>query len=211
MGGPSQSTETTQNNLTTAETNLANTENSNAQTLFGESNPGFQTAENYYQGLASGNPAEIFKLISPATSQISQQSATAANQIKQNTPRGGAQNLALAQNDITKASQIGNLATSAYTSAFPALAQIGGSGIGLSTGQANTAISGLNAASSSNQALASQQNAAKASTMGFLGSLAGVGGSLGGAALSGGGALGASALGKPGTSSAIPSGTTVPG
>ena len=142
MGGPSSATQNTQAGLTAADTTLANTASAESAATYAETAPGLATAEQYYQGLASGNPSQIFSLIAPATSQIESQSQQAASQIKQNTPRGGAQNLALAQNNITEASQIGNLATSAYTSAFPALGQLSATGLGLSTNQLSTAVGG---------------------------------------------------------------------
>jgi hypothetical protein len=170
MGPGGNSTNTAQN-LETAQANQANTAASESASTYKTTAPGLTAAENYYNAIAGGNPATLFKTIAPAVSQIGQNSEAAANTIKATTPRGGAQDLALQQNDITKASQIGSLATSSFTNSFPALASLAGTGLGLSSNELSNAIAGLSTASNTNTGVMNAQAEGKASTLGMLGSL----------------------------------------
>lgn len=188
--GPSGQATNTAAGLTQQQQGAADIASKESQATYKTTAPGLSTAENYYQALASGNPAALFKTIAPAVGQINQNSEAAANQIKQTTPRGGAQDLALQQNDITKAANVGNLATNAFTSSFPALASLAGTGLGLSTNEMSNAIAGLSTASQTNTGLMNAQAEGKASTMGMLGSLTGGLGDIFGSALGAGGALG---------------------
>jgi hypothetical protein len=86
-------------------------------------------------------------------------------------PRGGARDLALQESQISKEGAIGSTQANAYLGAFPALAQLGGQGVGLSMGEISQALSAFSGASSSNQAAAQMSGAGKAETLGFLGSL----------------------------------------
>jgi len=154
---------------------IAQQQNARAAQEFQASFPGFQQSENYYQQLASGDPAAIARAIAPASQQINQQAQGAAERIVQDVPRGGAQNLALAENQINKGAQIGQAATQGYLSSFQNLAGLAGQGIGQSTQAAGTAISGLSAAGNQYSNVAQQQAEGKASQLGFISSLAGSG------------------------------------
>jgi|ERR1700683_3864532 len=178
-GGGAQQT---QGNITQAEMGLLNTASGQSQQLFNTSFPGLQTAENYYNQLASGNQQQIFNAIAPAVGQINTASQGAAQNIAQNMPRGGAEQLAQAQNQNQRAGQIGNLATSAYTGSFPALASLSQGGLGLANNTASNAISAGSSAGQSNAALMQAQAEGKGAEMGFGGSLASAGGQLGSAA-----------------------------
>jgi hypothetical protein len=138
--------------------------------------PGLKTAEDYYASLASGDPTKIMSAIGPAVSQIGSQTNQAKTQIKQSTPRGGAQDLALAEADISKAGQVGNLETQSYTGAFPALASLFQGGAGISVSQIANAIASAQGASQTTAAVGQEQASAKASTMGMFGSMAGAAG-----------------------------------
>jgi hypothetical protein len=194
MGGPSQSAENqnvaNQNTLAQQELNqVAIPQEQMAQSLFNMTSPGLQTAENFYSQLASGDPSAIFKQIAPAVEQITAQTQGAKQQIMANTPRGGVQQLALDQAGISQAGQVGQLATQAYTSSFPALAQLAGEGIGLSNNQISNVVSAYGGASSAYRGagaeageIAQQGAEGKATTMGFVGSLVGSGVEAGGEA-----------------------------
>lgn len=145
--------------------------------------PGLQQSENYYSQLASGNPQQIFAATAPAVGQINTATQGAAKNIAENSPRGGVEQMAQANLQQQRAGQVGNLATQAYTSSFPALASLSQGGLGLAANEVSNAISAGSSASSSNQAVMQQQTAEKGSTLGFLGSLAGMGGDIAGGAL----------------------------
>jgi ABC-type proline/glycine betaine transport system substrate-binding protein len=139
-----------------------------------------QTAENYQQTLASGDPGAIARAISPATQQINQQSEQTKERINQDSARGGAKNLALAENEINKGAQIGNTATQSFLQSFNSLAGLAGQGVGQSQGSMGQASSALGAAGSQYSQVANQQAEEKATQLGFMSSLAGSGAQLAG-------------------------------
>jgi hypothetical protein len=179
-GGPGSGATQTQNQLTQQELAISQQQQTNANQLFQLSLPGFQTAENYYSQLASGNPSAIFSATAPAVGAINTASQGAAQQIAQNMPRGGAEQLAQAQLQQQRAGQVGNLQTQAYTGAFPALASLASGGLGLSANTIANAISAGSAGASSNAELMQAQAQGKGATTGLLGSLAQAGGTIGG-------------------------------
>lgn len=170
--------------------NIAEGQAKNAQELFSESYPGFQSAEQFYQGISTGDPYAISRAISPATQQITAQAKAAKTQILQNAPPGGEKNLALEMVDVNRGAQIGDLATNAYLNSFNSLAQLAGQGITQSIQSAGTGISGLGTANQGlgelgqlqfqQQQLRAQQ---KGQMFGGLESLVGAGAELGSAAL----------------------------
>jgi hypothetical protein len=165
---------------------LANKQQQESEATLNVVKPGLKTAEDYYASLATGDPTKIMAAIGPAVSQIGSQTAQAKKQITEGTPRGGAQDLALAEADISKAGQVGNLETQAYTGSFPALASLFQGGAGISVSQIANAIASAQGASQTTAAVGQEQASAKASTMGMFGAMAGGAGE----ALSGGFASG---------------------
>jgi len=168
-----------------AQTSLAQQQEQLAGQVFGTTFPGMQIAENYYQALASGDPAQIFRAVAPAVQQIQQSTAATKQQIRQDMPRGGQENLALSEADISKTAQIGNLFQRAYTGAFPALASMGTTGIGLASNEVANAISAFSGAATTYANVAEQQAQGKGAQKGFMGELAGAGGQIAGSALMG--------------------------
>lgn len=173
MGGPSKQDTNTQRDIAQQQINLAQQANTRSQKLFDLTEPGLESAESYYKALASGDPMAIFRAIAPATEQINQQSAAAKERITSEMPRGGEQRLALENNEIAKSSAVGRLATQSYTSAFPSLAQLAGTGIGLSLNEVSNAIASFSGASKATDSVMQADASSKAATMGFLGSMTG--------------------------------------
>lgn len=185
--GPSQQVTQTQDQLIQEDIGLAQSQQANSNTLFTEVGlPGLQTAQGYYNKLASGDPNAIQEAVGPAESQIDAQTAGTVQNIQNTSPRGGTKLLGEEEAEISGTGQKGNLITQAYTSAFPAEAQLGGNTTGLSTSQIAQAISGFQGASNTTAQLGQEQQAGKASQLAFFGSLAGAGAEIGGAALTGG-------------------------
>jgi hypothetical protein len=179
LGGPSDKTINQQNTIAQGQLDLAKNQQQVGNRVEGIVEPGLKEAENYYQMLAKGDPKDIMAAIGPAVGQIGTQTEAAKKSIASSTPRGGAQDLALAEADISKAGQVGNLETQAYTGAFPALASLFQGGAGISVSQIANAISSASGAASTTSQIGNEQAQGKASTMGFLGSLAGAGGEIG--------------------------------
>jgi len=170
-GGGLNQTEQTQNTIAQEQLTLAQQQQATSDKTLGVVQPGLQTAENYYASLATGDPTKIMSAVGPAVSQIGSQTQQAKKQITEGTPRGGAQDLALAEADISKAGQVGNLATQAYTGSFPALAQLFQGGAGISVSQIANAIASASGAGTTTAQVGQEQASAKASTMGLLGSM----------------------------------------
>jgi hypothetical protein len=187
LGGPSASSEQTQSQLTQQQIATSQQANAESAQTYATTAPGLSTAENYYQSLASGNPSAIFQSIAPAVGQVNAASQGAVQQIQQNMPRGGAEQLAVANVEQQRAGQIGNLGTQAYTGSFPALAALSQGGLSLSANELANSISAGSAASSANEGLMQAQSAGKTATMGALGGVAQGAGAAGGGALEGAG------------------------
>lgn len=136
----------------TALVNIAQQQSANAQTLFGVTEPGLQTAEQFYQSLATGDPAAIMRATAPAAEFSAQAAAGAKKNIMDTAPSGGERNLALEAVDAGRASDITKTGTAASLGGPNALAALAGQGVGESISAAGTAVSGL---SSANQGLAS--------------------------------------------------------
>lgn len=207
--GPSPEVEQGLLNNSNALTSIAQSQNANAQQLYGLTEPGLGTAEQFYKTLASGDPTAIMQTISPAAQQSSQAAAGAVKNIQQNMPGGGEKNLALENVELQKQGQVASTATNAFLGAPNALGQLAGQGIGESISSAGTGISGLSAGTQSLSSLGGMQlqeqqiqAEQKGNTLGAVGGLAGsamgAAGAAGGfGALFGGGAAadaGATAL-----------------
>ena len=175
MGGTGN-TQNTQNSIAQGQLALANEQQQQSEKTLGIVEPGLSTAEAYYAALASGDPNKIQAAIGPGVSGIQSQTEQAKQSILSSTPRGGAQELALQEADISKAGQVGNAQLQAYTSSFPALASLFQGGAGISVNQIANAVASAQGASQTEAAVGQEQAQGKATTMGFLGSLGGAAG-----------------------------------
>lgn len=155
--------------------------------LFNMALPGLEASESYYGKLAGGDPNALARANAPAIQGITQATNSAKQNIVQNNTRGGERNLALEEADLSKGAQIGNLTTQSYTNAFGNMAQLGGQNVGQGTAATSAGTQALNAGASQYGNLLNINAQDKASTMGFLGSLAGAGGEIGAAAVKGNG------------------------
>ena len=171
--GPSKSTEQTQKQITQEQINLAQKQDARSDQLFKLTLPGLKDAESHYEQLASGDPNAIFKAVAPSAQAIKQQTNVAKQNIKESSPRGGAQDLALQEADISGAGAVGNIVNQSYEGAFPALASLSGHGIGLSINEMSNAIAAFGGASNTASNLANEQEAGKASMLGMFGALGG--------------------------------------
>jgi hypothetical protein len=174
MGKPDTSaTQKKEEQLTEEQLALARSQDARASKLFNVTEPGLETAVQHYQKLATGDPETMWKEVAPGAEQITQKFDQAKKNISENAPRGGARDLAMEEADISKAGAVGNLVNQSYTSAFPALANLAGKGIGLSINEVGNAIAAFGGASNTLGNLAQQQEAGKASSLGFLSAMGG--------------------------------------
>ena len=167
-------------NNSNALTAIANRSDARAGQLFSASFPGFETAENFYGTLSTGDPYAIARAISPAAQQITQQADAAKANILRTAPAGGEKNLALEQVDVNRGAQTADVASKSYLGSFNALAQLAGQGVNQSISSTNAGVSAYSAGSQAlgqlgNQQLQAQQINAeqKGSTFGALSNLGG--------------------------------------
>lgn len=151
-----------------------------------------QPAVQFYSSLASGNPQAAIQAAGPQLGNISQNAQQARANIMNNVPAGAGRDEALAQLEQGKSSQIAGTLNQLVTQAPGQLAAIGAGQASEALQLSGAGFTGLGQASGSYAQgqnslgnIAQQQNARKASTMGFIGSLVGAAGSA-----AGGGAFG---------------------
>ena len=130
--------------------------------------PGLNLAAAHYAKLAGGDPDALARENAPAIQQITGQSNEQLSNIMQNSPRGGARDLAISEADVAKGAKISDLTTRSYTSAFPSLASLGGQNVGQGNQATSTGIQGMNAAANQYGNIQQLQNAAKATGLGAM-------------------------------------------
>ena len=182
MGGKGLSDSVQQGMLSnqSALVQIAQQQAANSEQLYGVTEPGLATAENFYQDLATGDPSAIMRAISPAAQQVSSAATGAKQQILQNAPAGGEKNLALEMVDVNKGAKIGDIASSSFLNAPNALAQLAGQGVGESISAAGTGISGYGTANQGLGQLGQLQVEQKGAQLGALSSIVGTAGTLAG-------------------------------
>ena len=140
-------------------------------------------AVSFYQGLINGQPGLASSAAAPMISQITAGQNAAIENIKNNVPQGAGQQFALSQIPIQENSQISSTLNNVVNSAYPTLANLG-AGFGANAIQdLGATISGFGNASNTGNSILQAQNQAKESSLGIFGSLLGLGGELGGAAI----------------------------
>lgn len=155
----------------TALTQIAQQQAQQGSQLFQEANPGFQSAENFYGTLSTGDPYAIARATAPAAAQIAQATAGAKQNILNTAPAGGEKNLALENADVSQGAQVGKVTSDSFLNSFNALASLAGQGTGESISSAGTAISGYNSANQGLNVLGQQQIQQKGAQLGALTSL----------------------------------------
>lgn len=154
-------------------TTIAQQSASNSQLLFNQTEPGLQTAENFYGALATGSPSAISTATAPQVQQITQATQGAKQNILNNAPAGGEKNLALENADVSQGAEVGKVTSGAVAGSYNALAQLAGQGVGESISGTSNAISGYNSANQGLGQLGQLQIEQKGAQLGALTSLAG--------------------------------------
>ena len=177
--GESQSLQNAQTGLAQQMSATAAQSTQEGSQLFNLALPGLEKSTSYYGKLASGDPTALATANAPAIQSITGQSNDQLKNIMQNAPRGGARDLAIADADLSKGAQISNLTTGSYTGAFPSLASLGGQNVSQGNAATSTGLQGLNSAANQYGNLQQLNNQQKATSLGFISSLAGAGADLG--------------------------------
>lgn len=173
--GESQSLQDAQTQLASTMSATANQSAAEGGALFNLALPGLEQSESYYGKLASGDPAALARANAPAIQQIGSATTGAKKNITQDMPRGGERNLALEEADLSQGAQISNLTTGSYVGSFGSLAGLGGQNVSQGNAATATGIQGMNAAANQYGQLQQLSNEQKATSLGFIGSLAGAG------------------------------------
>ena len=150
-----------------------------------------QPAIQFAQELASGDPSKVTQAAGPQLSQIAQQYAGAKQNILDTTPKGAAQDFALMQAPQQQANTTASLLGGEVNQGMNTLLGLGqnaqsaegniASGLGgLSMQQLGAGLTAGGQASQTNQSVMQAQAQQKATTMGFLGQLAGAAGTAAG-------------------------------
>lgn len=183
MSKPSESAslQASQANLADVMASTGKQSAAEGSTLFNLALPGLTQAESYYGKLASGDPHALARANAPAVEAITKQSGQQKKNIEQNMPRGGERNLALEEADLSKGAQIGNLETGSYLSSFGSLAGLGGQNVGQGTSATSVGLQGMQGAANQYGQMQQINAENKATSMGFIGSLAGAGAEAAGA------------------------------
>jgi hypothetical protein len=148
--------------------------------LFNLALPGLEQSESYYGKLASGDPMALARANAPAIQSITSNSDSAKKKIMQDAPRGGERNLAMEEADLSSGAQISQLTTGSYTGSFGSLAGLGGQNVSQGNAATGTGMQGMNAAANQYGNLANMKNEEKATSLGFITSLAGTGAEIAG-------------------------------
>lgn len=205
MGGPSQQTLNTQNQLTQSQISTQQAATAQSQQEYQQQQALEAPAISFNTALASGDPSAVMKALAPQLTGISQATAANKENILESTGPGAARDVALSQNALNQGNQTASLEANAELQAPNTLANIG-AGLGSNSLQAlGASINAGGAASSANQVSINAAEQSKASTLGFLGTLAGAGTSLatGGLFSGGGGGGGGGTMNFPTTGPAI--------
>lgn len=176
MGGPSKKDKQQQRDISQEELATSKEQRARSAEIYNLTFPYLKTAGDYYSKIASGDSGAIFRAVAPAAEGVIAGTEAVKNQIRSEAPRGGESRLATELADVNKGSQIGNLITKSYLSAFPALASLSSGGLGVSINEIANAISAGGQASQATSQVMQADAAGKSATMGFLGNLAGAAG-----------------------------------
>jgi hypothetical protein len=182
MGGPSQSSLNTslntQNQLTQSQINTQSAATQESQQEFAQQQQLEAPSIAFNNALTSGDPKAVLTALAPEISGVTQAKNSTAAQIDEQLPPGAARDVAQANNIQGSANQIAGTEAAAEQGAYGTLASLGQE-LGSNSLQALAgSISAGSAASSANQVNISAAEQSKASTLGFVGSLAGTGASF---------------------------------
>ena len=151
-----------------------------------ESRELLKPAIDIYGKRASGDPEQVMSGISTIVGEQDAQYKAARENIERSLPPGPAKNSAIAKLERERAGASGRLIVSSIDTAIDKLANIG-SGIGsFALNEAGAGIRSVEGAAQTQSAILQTEAQGKAATMGFLGDLAGAGGSIVGGLVGGG-------------------------
>lgn len=191
MGGPSSSDKAQERSDSAQQAKIGQEYADMAKSELHKQNELQQPAIDYYKGIIdAGNSGDYSKLITAAgvpISNITQQGEQAKEQIYNNIPAGAGRDAALAQLHTGKAGSIASTLNQIYTSAFPQLSNLGTQAGQTGLQETGASLRGLEGSANTTNTVMQADAQSKASTMGFLGALAGGAGTAAGGYFKAGG------------------------
>jgi hypothetical protein len=175
LGGGNSATNT-QNSITAQQQATQAQENTLATQNQAEGLALLQPLISQLSSLSSGNPSSVQSALAPYLTNITQSNSQQKGQIMESMGPGVGRDVALSQVTQNSGNQIAAEKNSLVQGAATQLAQVGAGVEGFGLSQVGAGISAGSAASTSNQAVMQQQEQQKASTLSFIGELAGAGG-----------------------------------
>lgn len=136
-----------------------------------------QPSIDHYMKLISGNPSERMNAVAVPLGDLAKTTKSAREATYDTTPRGAARDFALSQLPMQQSSQSAELLNKAYNSAFPALSNLGTEAGQVGLQQTGAGMRSGEAAAGTNAGIMQNQQQQKASQLGMIGSLAGLGAS----------------------------------
>lgn len=176
MGGGIKKAEQTSESITQQQLDLAKEQQKNAEQDRAQRIELTQPAIDFNKAIASGDKQSMMTAIAPMLAQITGAGKAAKENIFEGTAPGAARDVSLASVDRGVQSDIAGTVNNTFLGSLDKLANIG-SGVGsFSLNEIGAALSGFGGAAGTNRDIMQAESAKKASTMGFLGNLAGAAG-----------------------------------
>ena len=161
---------------------MANNSISSGQNLI---NPLEQYNTGIIDSATKGNESALISAAGPQITNITGMQKQAQESIYNSMPAGAGRDAALAEGKLKEGTDVSTSLNQLFQQALTQNATLGAGTQALGLQEAGAGLNSLNIGSQSNQASMQASEQAKSSTMSFLGSLAGMGGQLGAAAIKG--------------------------
>lgn len=165
-----------QNDITNRALDLSQSTATGAQTAFGQRTQQLQKPLDFYNGVASGDPAKMLAAAAPGITNISKQAQSAKGSIMDTVAPGAARNFALAQIDRDKFGQNAQFLNQAFLSAFPALQGIASDTGNFGLQQLGASLNSMQQGSQGNQQIIQNEAQRKAAKMNMIGGIASMAG-----------------------------------
>jgi hypothetical protein len=179
MGGGNVSKDTTaERNIAQSQVDLGNRLANDSEARTAKSDTLTQPLISYLQNIISGDRNAQTAAAAPQLGQLTKGFEASKENIFNTMPAGAGRDVALAQLGVSKNSDTSTLLNQVFQNAFPQLANIGNQQGAFALQQLGAGLRSTEGGSASTGQALQADSQAKASTMGFLGSLAGAGGQV---------------------------------
>lgn len=134
--------------------------------------------QSFLQSIIGGNSVTTNQALAPVIGNIAKSTNATQENIYDTTSPGAARDVLLGQNQLNQGTQVAGATNQTFLSAFPELAQLGGSQIGAGTGLTGQGITSLGNSAQTTGSVLNSQEQQKASTMQLISGLASTAGGI---------------------------------